>query len=161
MVAGEVDGTRLLSICWMLAYRCVRLGTKTSVNGDRCAYAEEEFRGKCKRSCTTALPGTQAGARGRRREPTGRGTPLPHTTLGAAAAQRRGAGTHGGGRQHVAAGTPLGGMERAGENPCKALGVQAGRIASLFVTTAYHWGYVEFREPAVLQPMIGNAITHF
>jgi len=31
-------------------------------------------------------------------------------------------------------------------------------IASLFVTAAYHWGYVEFRGPAILNPIIGNAI---
>ncbi len=77
-----------------------------------------------KHSFTTTLPGAQAGARGRRREHDGMGAPPPHAALGAAAAQQSGAVTHGRGRQHVAAGTPLGGLERAGENPCKALGVQ-------------------------------------
>jgi hypothetical protein len=30
--------------------------------------------------------------------------------------------------------------------------------ASLFVTALYHWGYTEFRGPAIMQPLIGNAI---
>jgi hypothetical protein len=30
--------------------------------------------------------------------------------------------------------------------------------ASLFVTAAYHLGYVEFRGPRLLQPLIGNAV---
>jgi hypothetical protein len=33
--------------------------------------------------------------------------------------------------------------------------------ASLFVTTAYHWGYTEFQGGAVVQPIIGNALITF
>jgi hypothetical protein len=31
-------------------------------------------------------------------------------------------------------------------------------LASLAITAAYHWGFVEFRSSALLQPLIGNAI---
>jgi hypothetical protein len=31
--------------------------------------------------------------------------------------------------------------------------------ASLFVTAAYHVGYVEFRGPQLLQPLVGNAVV--
>ena len=29
---------------------------------------------------------------------------------------------------------------------------------SLFVTAAYHWGYMEFRGPAPVAPLLGNAL---
>jgi hypothetical protein len=30
--------------------------------------------------------------------------------------------------------------------------------ASLLVTTAYHWGFAEFRGPAIVQPLMGDAL---
>jgi hypothetical protein len=57
----------------------------------------------------------------------------------------------------------------ASHHMCKRLGIHhqwSGKgiravvalVASLLVTTAYHWGYVEFRGPQVIQPIIGNAL---
>jgi hypothetical protein len=55
------------------------------------------------------------------------------------------------------------------QRACATLGVPShgsGRLlaavialaASLLGTTAYHWGFAEFRGPAIVQPLMGNAL---
>jgi hypothetical protein len=64
----------------------------------------------------------------RRREHDGMGTPPPHAALEPQRLSGAAQGHTAGGRQHVVAGAPLGGLERTAENYCKALGVQGGLL---------------------------------
>ena len=42
--------------------------------------------------------------------------------------------------------------------PGRLLSAMVALAASLVVTAAYHWGFAEFRGPAIGQPLIGNAL---
>ena len=48
---------------------------------------------------------------------------------------------------------------RIGHYGVGCLGSAMGAVAArLFMTAAYHWGYLEFRGPTLVAPLLGNAL---
>jgi hypothetical protein len=49
-------------------------------------------------------------------------------------------------------------IQEVGNRPLRPRRASIALGASLLVTAAYHLGYQEFRGPALIQPLIGNAL---